>query len=116
MAVKASHQERLWTYAELIAELPETNRPTELGDGELVMVPAPTFQRQAVSQRFEEALRRWVKTHQLGVVAHAPLDVVLAPRRVVQPDILYISNARRSIIRDRIEGAPDLAVEIVDRI
>lgn len=43
----------------------------------------------------------------------APLDVVLSEETIVQPDIIYIGAARRSIIGERIEGAPDLVVEIV---
>lgn len=43
----------------------------------------------------------------------APLDVHLADHSVVQPDLLYVSAARRGILQERVEGSPDLAVEIL---
>jgi len=105
--------ERPWTYERACAELEETNQPIEIWDGELIMSPAPSFFHQVIVARVEEALRRWVKNRRLGVVASAPLDVVLAPQRVVQPDVVFISKARLTIVKQHIGGAPDLAVEVV---
>ena len=42
------------------------------------------------------------------------MDVILSDTNVVQPDIVVVQNQRRSIITQRaIEGAPDLAIEIL---
>jgi len=39
---------------------------------------------------------------------------VLSKHDVVEPDLLYVSNERRSILTEQnIQGAPDLAVEIL---
>jgi Uma2 family endonuclease len=43
----------------------------------------------------------------------SPVDVVLAEHSIVQPDVIYVTEARTSILGARVEGAPDLAVEIL---
>ncbi len=49
----------------------------------------------------------------LGRVFSAPLDVELAPNRVVQPDVLVLLNKNlEKIAARRIVGAPDLVVEV----
>ncbi|HZF13812.1 MAG TPA: Uma2 family endonuclease [Thermoanaerobaculia bacterium] len=49
-----------------------------------------------------------------GIVLPAPLDTALSDHTVVQPDILYITAERSSIVREqRIEGAPDLVIEVL---
>jgi len=61
-----------------------------------------------------ESLRAAAKT--VGALAlPAPLDVHLADHSIVQPDILYLSAARRHLAREWVEGAPDLLVEILSR-
>lgn len=86
----------------------------ELIEGDLYMVPAPGFYHQVVSRNIEMALWEFVKSRRLGVVVDAPVDIVFTPEDVVQPDILFISNERRSIITEKyLSGAPDLIVEIL---
>jgi Uma2 family endonuclease len=48
-----------------------------------------------------------------GLTLLAPIDVVLADHSVVQPDIVYLSAERRRLARERVEGAPDLLVEVL---
>lgn len=102
-----------WTYAKARARLPESNLPTEIWDGHLVMAPAPVPSHQIISSHIEDALRRWVSRRRLGIILHAPVDVVLNPKLVYQPDVLFISKPRLNLITDRIQGPPDLVVEIV---
>jgi Uma2 family endonuclease len=49
-----------------------------------------------------------------GLAAFSPIDVKLDDGNVYQPDLVYISKDRAGeLARDRIEGAPDMVVEIL---
>jgi Uma2 family endonuclease len=104
---------RLWTYDEMVAELPETNQPVELWNGEIIMSPAPHPDHQTIVLNFAVALREFVAAGKSGKVFVSPLDVVLTPRRVVQPDILFIAKNRLGMIGSHIDGAPDLVMEVI---
>jgi Uma2 family endonuclease len=106
---------RLWTYDQMVAQLPETNLPMELWDGEIIMSPTPTPSHQTMVLRFARILMDFTGKAKLGTAFISPLDVVLSPRRVVQPDVFFVSNARPEIIQDRIRGAPDLVVEVISQ-
>jgi Uma2 family endonuclease len=84
----------------------------ELLYGRLYLAPSPTARHQMVSLLLSQRLDALARETG-GMVFAAPLDVALADHTVVQPDLLYLSAARRDRVRERIEGAPDLAVEIV---
>jgi Uma2 family endonuclease len=50
----------------------------------------------------------------LGELFFAPMDVRLGIDTVLQPDLIFISSAHTGIIGENwIEGAPDLAVEVL---
>jgi len=93
----------------------ETIERRELKWGTLVREPAPTYGHQAVVTNLAALLTNYVKAHDLGRVCVSPVDVVLDESRnlVLQPDIIFVSRDRLSILRDRVWGAPDLAVEVI---
>ncbi len=45
----------------------------------------------------------------------APLDILVSrePLKTRQPDLLFISREGASVIREQIEGGPDLVIEIL---
>ena len=93
--------------------LPEERR-CELIGGDFFMVPSPGFAHQSIVMNLAVILRDHVRRNNLGVVLVAPFDVVLSEEDVVQPDVLYISNERRSILTEKnAQGAPDLVVEVL---
>src|ERR1039458_6443338 len=103
---------RLYTYDDLVAEMPETNQPHELWDGELVRVPAPFFDHQKTVLRFYRRLDDWVSSRSLGEVITSPIDMVLSPHRAVQPDVAFIAKERLAISQRAIRGRGDLVAEI----
>jgi Uma2 family endonuclease len=106
------HEKRKYTYEDY-CKLPSDIR-AEVLEGELLMCASPNTRHQRISREIEFTLSQWVKEKGLGEVLDAPMDVVLSPYTVLQPDILYISKERVSIITEpNIQGAPDLVVEIL---
>ena len=78
------------------------------------MTPSPVPNHQKISREIEFELLKFVKEKGLGEVFDAPCDVHLDDENVVQPDILFISKDRLTIIGEKnIETAPDLVIEIL---
>jgi Uma2 family endonuclease len=94
---------------------PETNRPAELVYGFVREPPAPLYGHQKVVGQLFYLLKTHVEQNNLGEVCVSPIDVVLdeAAALVVQPDVIFVSSERSSIIRNCIMGAPDVVVEVV---
>jgi len=105
--------QRRWTFEELASEVPESNLPMELWDGELIMSPTPSFFHQEIVDRFHDMLKSWVRPRRLGKTAVAPVDMILTSRHATQPDVVFISQPRLEIIQDRVRGAADLVAEVL---
>ena len=107
-------QTKKLTYEEWLAG-PETMERYEIVDGEVIIAAGPTLSHQTISGNIYVAVQRFVREHGLGAVWYAPLDVIVQqePLRVRQPDLLFVSNENSGILSDRINGGPDLVVEIL---
>lgn len=94
-------------------QLEESNLPCELINGELFISPAPNLIHQIVIGNLYEFLKSYSRKTG-GFVGISPLDVFLDQKNVFQPDVLLILKENRSRLTDRgINGAPDLAVEVI---
>jgi Uma2 family endonuclease len=88
----------------------------QLINDKLVMSPAPNIPHANVQNEIFNAIFGHVKINQLGIVYSPVVDVYLNEKNVYQPDILYISNERKGIIKNEgIFGAPDLIIEILSK-
>lgn len=94
--------------------LPEDRNQYELFDGELVMTPSPSREHQRIAGKLYARLLDHVEKNGLGEAYISPLDAIFDPYTTLQPDILFVSKERLPEVgRERIEGAPDLVVEVL---
>lgn len=93
----------------------EEGAPFQLINYDLIMSPAPTLYHQIISRNLTKVfLSCFEKTNNKGLFVYAPADVHFDDGNVFQPDLLYISEKRKGeIVKQRIEGAPDLVIEIL---
>jgi Uma2 family endonuclease len=93
---------------------PEDGRRHEIIDGEHFVTAAPFLRHQRLSWRLGGYFFKFLEEHPLGEFFQAPVDVLLSPHDIVQPDLLFVSAERAHILKKRyVRGAPDLVVEIV---
>jgi Uma2 family endonuclease len=96
------------------ASLPADGFRHEVIEGEEIMTPAPNLDHQAAVGNVFHLLRNHVAGRGLGKAFVAPADVVLSAYDVVQPDVLFVTSQRSSILASRnVQGAPDLVVEVL---
>ena len=94
--------------------LPDDGKRREIIEGELFVTPSPVTPHQRAVGRLFLRLGLFVESHKLGEAFVAPFDVVFSEFDVVEPDLLYISNARAGILTDKnVQGAPNLVVEVL---
>lgn len=99
-----------FTYSDYVT-WPEGERWELIGGEAYSMTPAPSIRHQEISGYLYLVLGQFLKGKGCRPF-HAPTDVVLDERNVVQPDLLVVCD-KNKITESCIEGAPDLVVEIL---
>lgn len=86
----------------------------ELINGEIVRRASPDTDHQLASANLEFLMQLFIREKNLGTLFHAPYDVIFNEINMEQPDVIFVSNANKSIIKKGcIVGVPDLLVEIL---
>jgi len=104
------------TYDDLVAMFPdEDDVRRELIDGELFVAPSPLVRHQRLVWRLTLSIGSHLEAHpEQGEAFGSPLDVVMTPYDVVEPDVLVVLGDQRDILTDKnVQGAPGLVVEIL---
>jgi len=93
---------------------PDDGKRHELIDGEHYVTPSPNTRHQRISGRLHLLIGNWLEAHPVGQLFFAPFDVVFSNFDVVEPDLLYMSNARATEILTvkHVAGVPELVIEI----
>jgi Uma2 family endonuclease len=101
------------TYDDFVL-FPDDGKRHELIDGEHYVTPSPNLKHQKVSGNLYLVIGVWLEEHPIGQIFYAPFDVVFSRYDVVEPDLLYVSNARAAevLTSANVKGAPDLVIEI----
>jgi Uma2 family endonuclease len=104
---------RTMTWSEL-EQMPEDGPRIELYDGEVWVMPAPTFVHQDVVLNTAVMLREYAQRVG-GLAVVSPFDIVFSERNVVQPDVVFFVPDRKHLVKPRVvtRYRPDIAVEIL---
>lgn len=119
ISVKEGHatygKEGGYTYEDYLQIPEEPGYRYEVLEGMLVKEPSPSLQHQRISRELGRQLMTFFEDFDSdGELFFAPLDVTLLAGNVLQPDILFVSGARKEIMsEERIDGPCDLVVEIM---
>lgn len=86
----------------------------EIIDGEMIKKSAPTPLHQEVSRNLLFLLETFNRLYRKGQLFYAPIDVFLDEYNKPQPDLVFVSNEKKSLVtNDGIMGVPDLIIEII---
>ena len=101
------------TYDDFVL-FPDDGLRHELIDGEHYVTPSPLLKHQKILANLHVLIGPWLRIRQIGEVYFAPVDVVLSPTDVVEPDLLYLSNERNAQVATdaNVQGPPELVVEV----
>jgi Uma2 family endonuclease len=101
------------TYDDFV-HFPDDGKRHELIDGEHYVTPSPRLRHQVILGNLFVMIASWLEDHPIGRVFLSPLDVVMSNVDIVEPDLLYLSNARAAatLTELHVRGVPELLVEI----
>lgn len=103
-----------WTFEDYRQLTAKTDTRYEIIAGVLYKMPPPSTLHQEIVMKLILRLGSLIETQSSGILYPSPIEVVLPEATPVQPDLVFIQDGRRNIIKpNRIEGPPDLVVEIL---
>jgi len=92
----------------------EEGAPFQLIENDLIMSPSPNSLHQALVFRLGHFMLSFLEQQNIDGYLGGTIDVVFDDGNVFQPDVAYVSPARKAeIVKNQIYGAPDLAIEIL---
>lgn len=93
------------------AAIPSDGRIYQIADGEVFVSPSPSPFHQRASKRLQRQLEAYFETAGIAEVFNAPIDLILSPHDITQPDLVVAPAS--AITRRGIEALPLLLVEVL---
>ena len=108
------HADTRLTYEDL-EFFPDDRKRREIIDGELYVTPSSSMRHQVLLGRLFMAVANYLAGRpETGRVYLSPLDVVLSPHDVVEPDLLFVGHDQLDVLTPKnVQGPPALVVEIL---
>ncbi len=100
-----------WVSEESFLAGPETTQQVELLDGEVIVSPSPNLAHQHIVGGLFLALKTWQKANPKATIGLSPLDLRIAPNRILQPDLFVICDAIAETMP--ITAVPELIIEVL---
>jgi len=102
------------TYEEFMALPVENYKHYELVEGELFVNPAPNYRHQIVIGNIYMAFRLYLARHGGGRAMMSPIDVVLSPETVLQPDVaVFLGDPEPMLQWKNAQVPPEIAGEVL---
>jgi Uma2 family endonuclease len=110
----SAHADTRLTYDDL-EHFPDDRKRREIIDGELYVTPSPSLRHQVLVGRLYVAIANHLAGRpEIGRVFLSPLDVVLSPHDVVEPDVLFVGSDQLEVLTlKNVQGPPALVVEVL---
>jgi len=110
----SAHPDTRLTYDDL-EHFPDDRKRREIIDGELYVTPSPSLRHQVLVGRLYMAIANHLAGRpEIGRVFLSPLDVVLSPHDVVEPDLLFVGSDQLEVLTlKNVQGPPSLVVEVL---
>jgi Uma2 family endonuclease len=92
----------------------EEGAPFQLIENDLIISPSPNSLHQSLVLRIAQLILNFLDQNNIDGYVGGTVDVVFDENNVFQPDVIYVSPGRKEeIVKFRIEGVPDMAIEIL---
>lgn len=120
MRSPAARADMRLTYDDFVL-FPDDGKRHEIIDGEHYVTPAPNVRHQALVLRLAYELEHYFRSQpqprpQAGHVFTAPLDVLLSPFDIVEPDLLVVTGDQTDILTEKnVQGPPALVIEVLSK-
>lgn len=102
-----------WSEEEYLRLTDVNNRLVEFTDGRLEFLPMPTDAHQELLELLFLALRTFVDRRSLGKVHTSGLRLRIRPRKIRQPDVIFLHKDNYHARHNRVWDGADLVMEIV---